>query len=149
MKISTVVESKSVDAMFKKLKSQFSKDIKKELLATTEKAITMIEDRTAKGKGYSGRFKPYSKEYAIFRSKKGRQTRFVDLNFKGTMLGAMKSKIDQQGSISAKSLIGEISFTRATEAKKAMFNNQKRPFFGFNKREKDYLRKFFYKRLTK
>jgi hypothetical protein len=58
--------------------------------------------------------------------------------------GEMLSSIQQR---SLGSNVVEIFFGRATEAKKAAFNNQKRKFFGFNQSEVGQLNKFFLKEL--
>lgn len=138
MKSTAIIDSKEVDALFKRLGAQFSKDIVKALDQTAQVGISVITNRTAKGKGYEGRFKPYSVEYAQFRSKRGRQSRFVDLNFTGRMLSGIRRKLDKPN------LTAEISFTNALSAKKAFHTNRTRPWFGFNQREKNYLRRFFY-----
>jgi len=140
MKVNAEIDTSSLDVHFKKLGSQFSKDIVKGLAATAQRGQNMILDRTAKGKGYKGRFPAYTPQYARFRAKKGRSTT-PDLNFTGKMTGSMRSKVN------APELTSEIYFSRATEAKKAIHNNRKRPFFGFNAREKNYLTRWFYKYL--
>ena len=140
MKTGVSIDTSEVDALFKRLDRQFSKDIVKGLAATSQRGIGMILDRTAKGIGYKGRFPSYTSQYALFRSKTGRSAR-PDLNYTGKMLGSIKSKVIKP------ELTAEINFSRLAEAKKAAWNNQKRPFFGFNEREKNYLRRWFYKYL--
>ena len=138
MNSTAVIDSKEVDALFKRLGAQFSKDIVKALDKTAQVGIGVILNRTAKGKGYETRFRGYSPEYAEFRSKRGRQSKFVDLNFTGQMLSGIRRKLDKTA------LTAEISFTNALAAKKAFHTNRTRPWFGFNQREKNYLRRFFY-----
>lgn len=141
MNVTAEIDSSEVDRLFKKLDKQFSKNIAKGLKATSERGLGMILDRTEKGRGYKGRFPAYVPKYAAFRAKKGRSTN-PDLNYSGKMLGSMK------GTVNKPKLTAEIYFSRMAEAKKAMHNNVKRPFFGFNKREKNYLRRWFYKYLS-
>lgn len=116
--------------------------IDRALAITAQQGINIILNRTARGTGYKGGFAPYSPAYAKFRAKKGRKIAPVDLNFTGSMLSSMSSRRLSQG-------VQEIYFTRATEAKKAFFNDMKRPFFGFNQKEKVSLRNFFRKALLK
>lgn len=140
MNVNAEIDTSSLDAHFKRLGSQFSKDIAKGLAATAERGIGVILDRTAKGRGYKAPFPAYTPQYAKFRAKKGRSTS-PDLNFSGKMTGSMRSKVN------APELTAEIYFSRAAEAKKAVANNRKRPFFGFNNIEKNRLTRWFYRYL--
>jgi len=115
--------------------------IDRALAITAQQGVNMILDRTRKGKGINFPFKPYSDKYAKFRSQKGRQVFPVNLNFSGRMLGAMATQRVRQS-------FQKIYFDRAEESRKAYFNNQIRPFFGFNDREKAFLGKFFRSRLS-
>lgn len=154
MNTSAVIDFSEVDRLFKNLGRQYSKDIVNALSATAQQGIVTILDRTEKGKGYESRFKRYSPEYAQSKAEGWPRTKTrrafggdpsgkVNLMVSGNMLSSIKSTVDKP------KLTAEIGFSRATEAKKAYWNNQSRPFFGFNQREKNFLRKFFYKRLTK
>jgi len=138
VKVEMQVDTAEVDALFRRLDRQYSKDIVKALDVTAQKGIQMILERTEKGKGYTGRFLPYTADYAKFRAKKGRQTAFVDLNFSGRMTSSIKRLLDKP------KLTATLEFSRANEAKKAAGLNVKRPFFGFNNREQQFLKKFFY-----
>lgn len=153
MNTSAVIDTTEVDRLFKKLGSQYSKDIVTALSATAQQGIVLILDRTEKGKGYKGQFKPYTPEYARSKAEGWPRTKTrsafggdpsgkVNLMVTGNMLSSIRSKVDKPN------LTAELGFTRATEAKKAFWNNRIRPFFGFNTKEKNALRKFFYKRLT-
>lgn len=108
------------------------------LYATAQLGENLILDRTQRGIGIMGTFSPYSVGYALFRQKKGRGIN-VDLNFTGSMLGSMVADKNRG--------YAEIKFSRASESRKAYFNNQKRPFFGFNANEKRRLVEFMKKRL--
>jgi hypothetical protein len=141
MNLSINIDTSEVDRHFARLGRQFSKDIAKGLSATAQRGTNIILDRTEKGRGYLAPFPAYTQEYAAFRSKKGRSTT-PDLNFSGKMLGSMRSKVNKP------EMTADIYFSRVAEAKKAAANNKKRPFFGFNDKEKNYLRKWFYKYLS-
>lgn len=154
MNSTAVIDTSDVDRLFNRLRRQFPKDVANALSATAQKGITTILDRTERGVGYKGAFSRYTPEYARRKAEgwpqaqgrrafSGDPSGAVNLMVTGNMLGSMTAKLDKQ------KLTAEIRFTRAGEAKKAFFNNQKRPFFGFNQKEKMILRKFFYKRLTK
>lgn len=140
MKTDVVIDTREVDRLFSRLGKQTSKAIAKALAAVSERGIQVILDRTAKGKGINVPFRSYTPAYKLFRQEKGRGIR-PNLNFSGRMLGSMTSKVDRPN------LTADIYFSRANEALKAMGNNQSRPFFGFNTREKNYLRRWFYKYL--
>lgn len=153
MNTSAVIDSTEVDRLFKRLGRQYSKDIVRALSATAQQGIVMILDRTEKGKGYNNRFKPYNPQYARSKAQGWPRTKTrrafggdpsgkVNLMVSGNMLSSIKSKVDKPN------LTAELGFSRATEAQKAYWNNRTRPFFGFNQREQNFLRKFFYKRLT-
>ena len=135
MKANVVVDTSSVDKMLKGLPQKLNATVNKALAATAERGIGIILDRTAKGKGYKGMFAAYNRQYAKFRLDHGRKDK-PDLNYTGKMLGSMRSQVN-------KDRTAEIKFSRLSEAKKAVWNNQKRTFFGFNQKEKSYLRRFF------
>ena len=145
------IDTRRLEADLKKLGKSLSTQIDKTLLQTAQFGTNLILDRTAKGVGFTGRFKSYTPEYVKRKgqgwSSTGRSRGFggaptspVNLMLRGEMLGAMASA-------KVKSGIAKIYFTRATEAKKAAFNNKTRPFFGFNSPEEDRLRKFFANRI--
>lgn len=124
-----------------KMERELPQAIDRALLQTATYGVGIIKKRTNAGRGIERLFKRYTPKYAAFRQKKGRQVSPVNLQFTGRMLGAMQA-FGHRG-------YAEISFTRAEEAKKAYFNNQKRPFFGFNRNEKRKLLEFMKKRLFK
>ena len=130
----------NVDKVAKNLDKQ-AKDIEKAmrraLSVTAQEGVNIIEKRTARGVGFKGgEFEPYTKEYADYRKSKRRGVK-PNLEFTGEMLGSMTTK--------ANSREANIFFTRATESKKAAMNNKTRPFFGFNKKEKQQLTDIFFK----
>ena len=136
------VDSSRVTVLLDKTIKTLPQEIDRALSVTALQGINIIQDRTAEGRGYKGGFAPYSQSYARFRQARGRQTSPVDLNFTGRMLGSMAKRKISRG-------VQEIYFTRATEARKARFNNRLRPFFGFNQVEKRTLGNVFRKALMK
>jgi len=156
MNVKMDIDSTRLQANLRKLQKSIPAKVKRTLMQTAQFGTTIILDRTEKGIGYSGRFKPYDAKYRAYKrqgwpsSKPGARTYrpsfggdssgAVNLNVTGKMLGSMQSKYVSNG-------VAQIYFSRATEAKKAAFNNDKRPFFGFNQTEKARLSKFFFKRL--
>lgn len=110
----------------------------------------IILDRTSKGEGYDGRFSAYSPGYAKRKSEGwgsssrnrgfgGDSSGVVNLRVRGEMLSSIVHKANKNEA--------EIFFSRAAEAKKAAMNNQLRPFFGFNKAEKQRLVKYFVRQM--
>ena len=151
MNVKFDIDTRKLDAELKKMGRALPAKIDKTLLQTAQFGTNLILDRTAKGVGFTGRFKSYTPEYVKRKgqgwSSTGRTRGFggaptspVNLTLRGEMLGAMASA-------KVKSGIAKIYFTRSTEAKKAAFNNKTRPFFGFNNLEEDRLRKFFANRI--
>lgn len=121
--------------------SQTEKDFRKKALRALSvvgmAGVNIIQDRTSQSRSFKGgSFKPYTSDYAAFRKSKGRQ-KLPDLEFKGTMMGSITSRV--------KGVSAEIFFTRATEAAKAAKNNEKRPFFGFSRAEERKLTDIFLK----
>ena len=115
---------------------------KKGLSRIAQIGINIIQERTEDGIGYKdGAFKPYSGDlgsgtgYIAFRQRRGATTK-PNLFLTGKMLGSMTSKVKSHRS-------AEIFFARASESKKAAFNNQTRPFFGFSRDEEKKLLKHF------
>ena len=140
MKIDIDIDAKGMERRLREISMQLPGNVRKALNVTAMYAESYLLNRTEQGRGYRGPFEPYSIGYAKFRSKKGRQTSFVDFNFSGRMLSSIKHTVKSNEAI--------IGFTRATEAKKAAMLNSKRPWFGFNNGEQAKIRKFFYKSLT-
>lgn len=151
MRTSIEFDAKKLDRRLDKLLREMPAVVDKALIQTAQFGTDLIEDRTAKGFGYSGKFKPYTPEYIKRKGQGwrstdrtigfgGAPTSPVNLSLRGEMLGSMASKKVKTG-------VARIYFTRAPEAKKAAFNNKTRPFFGFNDLEQNRLRKFFANRI--
>lgn len=115
------------------------KAIKDALLRTGQKGASLILNKTAAGKDIDdAAFKPYSESYAKWRAKRGK-TRKPTLFNKGQMLASIRTK--------ASSEKATIFFSSAAESKKAAFNQKTRPFFGFSRKNKEELAKFFIRNL--
>ena len=158
MKVEVKFDSKRALNNIRKIQRQMPGVLTKALRATAQFGVQVIQDRTEKGVGYEGRFKAYSAQYRKAKSAgwpaskagsksfrpafSGDTTGVVNLNVTGKMLGSMSSR--SLGFNKA-----EIYFTRPTEGKKAAFNQEIRPFVGFNNSEKQRLKKFFNKQIEK
>lgn len=137
---SVQVDTKAVDRLLNKMIKEQPKKVERALGRTAEKGIRVILDRTEKGKGLYGRFKPYSPKYAEYRKSIDATTSIVDLNVTGQMTKDLKV----QKTTKFESVIG---FIQETERRKAQYNNKLRPWFGFTRKEEDRLRKVFKKEL--
>jgi len=63
MKINMVFDSKKLERKLSKMQKSMPKVIDRALIQTAQFGTNVILDRTAKGVGYSGKFKPYTPEY--------------------------------------------------------------------------------------
>jgi hypothetical protein len=142
MRVTATVNDKVLQKKIdKQLRSQ-PKQIQMLLGKTAEFLMGLIKQRTQRGKSADGlRFAPYTPEYKAFRRKKGRQTTFPDLNFKGNMLSNMTQKSDSSKAI--------IYFASKAQAIKAVGNNKKRTFFAIGNKEASTLINFFAKEFKK
>jgi hypothetical protein len=133
------VDSAKVIATLKKAGDDLPKKIELALETVAALGTEIILDRTEEGRGYKGKFKPYSKFYAAAKRKgwkagkgpfgdkeafSGDPSGIVNLQLHKRMLTAMQSK--------AKGNQGQIYFSDPESARKAYKNNLVRPFFGFN-----------------
>jgi hypothetical protein len=146
------VDSKRISDALKKAGNDLPKKIELALETVAALGTEIILDRTEEGRGYKGKFKPYSKEYAEEKrmgwpaSKNrakfsGDPSGVVNLQLHKQMLSSMQSK--------AKGKQAQIYFSNPFAAMKAAFNNRTRPFFGFNRKEIDEIVKKFEQVVTK
>lgn len=135
----TVNVKPSLNQIVKRRKKRLLGSVKKALSITAEKGVQIILDRTEKGIGFKGKFKPYNKQYLFEKSKKDKSG-IVNLMMTGQMLGAMTTKANRRQA--------EIFFIGSNQNRKATFNNKTRPFMGFDKREEKRLAKVFERYLT-
>lgn len=151
MKIDLQVDISKAQTELKKTQLEMIASVQRSLLKTAQYGTQIILDRTERGFGYDGKFAEYSASYRKMkaagwpkstsrRSFGGDKSGVVNLTVHGEMLSSI-----QQRSLGPN--VAEIFFGRATEAKKAAFNNSRRRFFGFNSAETDRLSSFFRKDL--
>jgi hypothetical protein len=122
---------------------------KKSLFAEIgEYVMFRVKQRTAQGKDFKGKlFKPYSPSYKLFRKKKGRGTRLVNLKFTGSMLSAMtESAKDDQVRVFFLNTRDEFG---GRNPKKAFFLNQDRTFFALSKKDVQGIMAIVKKQATK
>lgn len=153
MKVDIQVDIEKVRKDLNKTQLEMNRLVGKALMKTAQYGTQIILDRTEKGFGYDGRFAPYSPAYRKAKAEGwnragsgrrafgGDKSGIVNLTVHGEMLSSIQQR-------NLGSNVVEIFFGRATEAKKAAFNNQKRKFFGFNAGEQDSLSRFFFKEMT-
>ena len=126
----------------RKFLNKFSKDqrrvIQKSLNRVSNMAILMITKRTQKGNlPDGGKMLPYAKSTKKNRSKRGRQTGFVDLTDSGKMFRSLDYR--------KKGFRNTLLFTNMERAKIASFHDSfgvgkkrvKRPFFAIGRNEED------------
>ncbi len=135
MNVEISIDVEGLAKSLKKTQEEIANQIPKALLQTAGLGTQIILDRTEKGVGINGKFQAYKPKYAKFKSLKGHPST-VNLMFTGRMLASIQQRLINKNA-------AQIYFGRATEAKKAAFNNERRPFFGFNNNEQQRLSKFF------
>jgi hypothetical protein len=129
-----------------KIAKQEERDIKRGI----DKAIgrvgslgkQIILRRTKVGEGVDGPFKAYTPAYMSRLDRQGKPDSPVDLFNTGQMIRSMQVR-------QADSRTAEIYFDNPAAAKKAAFNDQTRPFFGFNAKEEDRLVALFRREIDK
>jgi hypothetical protein len=114
--------------------------VTKGIAAAAIKGKEIIDERTSRGMGINGKFAPYPEKYKTWLEAAGYPTTPVDLENEGDMLRSMQAKVTSSNE-------AMLYFDNALQAKKAAFNNQSRPFFGFNEKEEKRLADVFRKQL--
>lgn len=153
MKVDVRINAKGLQTYIKKVMKTMPQEIDTALYKTAQQGINTITDRTEKGMGTEGKFKRYTPEYARAKAsgwpkgKKSKRRAFggdpsgvVNLMVSGNMLGSIIAT-------KPKNHRSTLKFSRATEAKKAFHNNERRKFFEFNQKEVKELSRFFRKEL--
>lgn len=152
MRIDISLSTAAIKDRLKQIERDLPKELDTALYETAQVGAAIILDRTEKGQGIKGAFAPYSARYAKekregwpkdkYRSSfSGDPSGIVNLNVTGEMTDSM---IPIKGRGFAK-----IKFSKPSAAKKAFFNNKKRPFFGFSRGERQRLVNYLKKRLFK
>lgn len=129
---------KNINQILKEEKNNVQKGVNRAIGRTASLGKQIILRRTKSGEGFNGPLKGYSGGYIKFLQKKGYPDDPVDLFATGQMLGSMQ--VEQLNRRTAR-----IYFSNQEASKKAAFNNQTRPFFGFNDKEEERLGRFFRK----
>ena len=133
---------KDLTKITKQSRRDISRGITKAIGRTGTLGKQIILDRTKLGKGINSAFKPYTPEYMAVLSEEGKPNSPVDLFNTGQMLRSMQSK-------QLNSRTAQIYFDNPEAAKKAAFNNETRPFFGFSAKEEKRLAVHFRKEMDK
>ena len=147
MNVNLSLNIDEVEKSLNKTKAEIRAIVEKSLMKTAQYGTQIILDRTEKGVGYLGKFAPYSPAYRKAKAAgwKATPTRrgfggdssgVVNLNVSGSMLSSIQSRVIDKNT-------ARIYFGRGAEARKAAFNDERRPFFGFNNKEQEALSRFF------
>ena len=138
LSINFSTNTKKIQKKFNRFLLRFPKVTKKGLDQAGEQLRRIIEENTTKGKKFtSGNFQAYSPEYSAL---KGKTT--VDLQDSNRMLQSMKSR-------TVNNYKAQVYFNDQGMAKRAYWhqigagNLPKRPFFGFNKKVENVIKKQF------
>ena len=136
--------SKAIEKRFKRLERKFPKIIDKGILQGGFQLLDIIRTKTQKGIDFRDRkFQPYSDGYLKQLQREGKPTK-VDLFYTGRMLGSLtpSSTVKKTG----KNKIS-LGFSNSEMAQRALFvqvlNKPERPFFGFNARTEQAIKKAF------
>lgn len=133
---------KDLTSITKQARRDISRGITKAIGRTGTLGKSIILDRTKLGKGINSAFKPYTPEYMAVLSEEGKPDSPVDLYNTGQMLRSMQTK-------QLNSRTAQIYFDNPEAAKKAAFNNEARPFFGFSAKEEQRLSTYFRKEMDR
>ena len=135
--------TQKIQKKFNKFLRRFPHVTKKGLDQAGEQLRRIIEDKTTRGEKYTaGRFIAYSPEYSAL---KGKTT--VDLQDTNRMLQSMKSRVVNKNK-------AQVYFNDMGMGKRAYWhqtgsgNLPERPFFGFNKKVENVIKKSFEKLVT-
>ena len=135
--------TQKIQKKFNKFLRRFPHVTRKGLDQAGEQLRRIIEDKTTRGEKYTaGRFIAYSPEYSAL---KGKTT--VDLQDTNRMLQSMKSRVVNKNK-------AQVYFNDMGMGKRAYWhqtgsgNLPERPFFGFNKKVENVIKKSFEKLVT-
>lgn len=130
--------SKKIQKKFNTFLKRFPRVTRKGLEQAGEQLRRIIEDKTTRGEKYtSGRFVAYSPEYSALKGKT-----IVDLQDSNRMLQSMKSRV-------VNNYKSQVYFNDMGMGKRAYWhqtgsgNLPERPFFGFNKKVENVIKKQF------
>jgi len=136
--------SKQVQRNIKRFQNKFPKIVEKGIKQAGFQLLEFIKTKTKKGQRFdTGRFASYSASYLKQLQREGKPTK-VDLFYTGRMLGSLtpSSTVKKTG----KNKIS-LGFSNSEMAQRALFvqvlNKPERPFFGFNARTEQAIKKAF------
>ena len=133
---------KDLTKITKQAQRDISRGITKAIGKTGTLGKSIILDRTKVGKGINSDFNEYTPEYMAILKDEGKPDFPVDLYNEGQMLRSMQTK-------QLNSRTAQIYFDNPEAAKKAAFNNETRPFFGFSAKEEKRLAVYFRKEMDR
>jgi len=133
---------KDLTKITKQAQRDISRGITRAIGRTGTLGKQIILDRTKVGKGINSDFNEYTPEYMAILSEEGKPDSPVDLFNTGQMLRSMQTK-------QLNSRTAQIYFDNPEAAKKAAFNNETRPFFGFSAKEEKRLAVHFRKEMDR
>ena len=136
--------SKQVQRNIKRFQNKFPRIVEKGIKQAGFQLLEFIKTKTKKGQRFdTGRFASYSASYLKQLQREGKPTK-VDLFYTGRMLGSLtpSSTVKKTG----KNKIS-LGFSNSEMAQRALFvqvlNKPERPFFGFNGRTEQAIKKAF------
>ena len=136
--------SKQVQRNIKRFQNKFTRIVEKGIKQAGFQLLEFIKTKTKKGQRFdTGRFASYSASYLKQLQREGKPTK-VDLFYTGRMLGSLtpSSTVKKTG----KNKIS-LGFCNSEMAQRALFvqvlNKPERPFFGFNARTEQAIKKAF------
>ena len=137
--------SKAIEKRFRRLEQKFPKIIDKGILQGGFQLLDIIRTKTQKGIDFKDRkFQPYSDGYLKQLQREGKPIK-VDLFYSGRMLGALTPS-PRTVKKTGKNKI-TLGFSNSEMAQRALFvqvlNKPERPFFGFNARTEQAIKKAF------
>ena len=137
--------SKAIEKRFRRLEQKFPKIIDKGILQGGFQLLDIIRTKTQKGIDFRDRkFQPYSDGYLKQLQREGKPIK-VDLFYSGRMLGALTPS-PRTVKKTGKNKI-TLGFSNSEMAQRALFvqvlNKPERPFFGFNARTEQAIKKAF------
>ena len=142
--IKFTTNTKQVQRNIKRFQNKFPRIVEKGIKQAGFQLLEFIKTKTKKGQRFdTGRFASYSASYLKQLQREGKPTK-VDLFYTGRMLGSLtpSSTVKKTG----KNKIS-LGFSNSEMAQRALFvqvlNKPERPFFGFNARTEQAIKKAF------
>ena len=142
MKLELSINTSDIKKRIATYQGDIDASIDKAVFRAANAGIALMLNRTERGQGINSAFAPYSTRYANLKKQgwaggngrsafSGDPSGEVNLTVTGRMLSSLIA-VKRRG-------YAEIKFSNGESAKKAYFNNRRRPFFGFNSQERKQL----------